>query len=200
MTNTRPVVILRSCYGLCIQIDKHKPEDEIVTNIRPVVILRSCYGLCIQIDKQKPGDEIVTNTRPVVILRSCYGLCIQIDKQKPEDEIVTNTRPVVILRSCYGLCIQIDKQKPEDEIVTNTRPVAILRFVLFIAWLLNVPASVSQGRICSDKLTCCRTEIEVADPTFYLTQSQYTDTGPTSPRTDPISPGAWQGSHWSANL
>ena len=61
-------------------------------------------------------------------------------------------------------------------------------------------ASVSQGRICSDNLTCCHTEIEVADPTFYLTQSQYTDTGPTSPSADPITPGAWQGSHWSANF
>ena len=61
-------------------------------------------------------------------------------------------------------------------------------------------ASVSQGRICTDNFTCCHTEIEVADPTFYLTQSQYTDTGPTSPSTDPITPGAWQGSHWSANF
>ena len=32
-------------------------------------------------------------------------------------------------------------------------------------------ASVSQGRICTDNFTCCHTEIEVADPTFYLTQS-----------------------------
>ena len=61
-------------------------------------------------------------------------------------------------------------------------------------------ASVSQGRICSDNFTCCHTEIEVADPTFYLTQSQYTDTGPTSASADPITPGAWQGSHWSANF
>ena len=61
-------------------------------------------------------------------------------------------------------------------------------------------ASVSQGRICSDNFTCCHTEIEVADPTFYLTQSQYTDTGPTSPSADPITPGAWQGSHRSANF
>ena len=61
-------------------------------------------------------------------------------------------------------------------------------------------ASVSQGRICSDNCTCCHTEIEVADQTFYLTQSQYTDTGPTSPSADPITPGAWQGSHWSANF
>ena len=51
-------------------------------------------------------------------------------------------------------------------------------------------ASVSQGRICSDNCTCCHTEIEVADQTFHLTQSQHTDTGPTSPSTDPITPGA----------
>ena len=61
-------------------------------------------------------------------------------------------------------------------------------------------ASVSQGRISSENFTCCHTEIKVADPTFYLTQSQYTDTGPTSPSADPITPGAWQGSHWSANF
>ena len=60
--------------------------------------------------------------------------------------------------------------------------------------------SVSQGRICSDKFTCCHTEIEVADQTFHLTQSQYTDTGPTSPSADPLTPGAWQGSHLSANF
>ena len=61
-------------------------------------------------------------------------------------------------------------------------------------------ASVSQRRICSDKFTCCHTEIEVADQTFYLTQSQYADTGPTSPSADPITPGAWQGDQWSANV
>ena len=38
-------------------------------------------------------------------------------------------------------------------------------------------ASVSQGRICSVNSRCCHTEIEVADQTFYLTQSQSTDTG-----------------------
>ena len=61
-------------------------------------------------------------------------------------------------------------------------------------------ASVSQGRICTDNFTCCHTEIEAADQTVHLTQSQYTDTGPTSPSADPITPGAWQGSHWSANV
>ena len=43
-------------------------------------------------------------------------------------------------------------------------------------------ASVSQGRIC-------HTDTQVADPTFYLILSQYTDTGPTSPSADPITPG-----------
>ena len=74
-----------------------------------------------------------------------------------------------------------------------------------VGWLVGCltsqqQASVSQGRICTDNFTCCHTEIEVADPTFYLTQSQYSDTGPTSPSADPITPGAWQGSHWSANF
>ena len=56
-------------------------------------------------------------------------------------------------------------------------------------------ASVSQ--VWMHNSMCCHTEIEVADPTFYLTQSQYTDTGPISPSAGPISimPGAWQGSH-----
>ena len=59
-------------------------------------------------------------------------------------------------------------------------------------------ASVSQGGICSDNFTCCHVEKEVAEQTFYLTQSQYADTWPTS--ADPITPGIWQDSHWSANF
>ena len=72
---------------------------------------------------------------------------------------------------------------------------------LFVGCLTSQQhASLSQGWICSDNFTCGHTEIEVVDQTFYLTQSQYTDTGPTSPSTEPIMPGAWQGSHWSANF
>ena len=72
---------------------------------------------------------------------------------------------------------------------------------LFVGCLTSQQqASVSQGRICSDNFACCHIEIEVAYPTFYLTKSQYTDTGPTSPSADPVTPGAWQGSHWSASF
>ena len=66
----------------------------------------------------------------------------------------------------------------------------ICKKCLFVGCLTSKQyASVSQGRICSDNFTCCHTEIEVADQTFHLTQSQYTDTGPTGPSTDPITPG-----------
>ena len=42
-----------------------------------------------------------------------------------------------------------------------------------VGWLLNVPATCEciSGRICTDNFTCCHTEIEVADSTFYFTQS-----------------------------
>ena len=74
-----------------------------------------------------------------------------------------------------------------------------------VCWLVGClrsqqHASVSQGRICSDNFTRCHTEIEVAGQTFHLTQSQYTDTRPTSPSTDPVTPGTGQGSRWSVNF
>ena len=93
---------------------------------------------------------------------------------------------------------------PPQTILTCCHP-ALTRNETRVCWLVacltsQQQASVSQGRICSDNSPFCHTEIEVADPTFYLTQSQYTDIGPTSPSTDPITLGAWQGSHWSANF
>ena len=45
-------------------------------------------------------------------------------------------------------------------------------------------SSVSQRRFCSGKLTCCNSELQIK-PSIYLAQSQYTDTGPTSPRHGP---------------
>ena len=86
--------------------------------------------------------------------------------------------------------------------IPRLRELAELACLLVGCLTSQQQASVSQGRICSHNFTCCHTEIAVADQTFYiyLTQSQYTDTGPTSPSADPITPGAWQGSHWSANF
>ena len=69
----------------------------------------------------------------------------------------------------------------------------IFAVCLFVGCLMSQQhASISQGRICSDNCTCCHTEIEVADQTFYLTQSQYTETRSASPNPDPIKSGAWQ--------
>ena len=64
--------------------------------------------------------------------------------------------------------------------------------VVDAGWLRSVQAtcySVSQGRICSDNSTCYHTKIEVADQTYNLTQSRYTDTGPASPGADPKTAG-----------
>ena len=72
--------------------------------------------------------------------------------------------------------------------------------LLLLVGCLTSQQHAFQRRICSDNFTRCHTELEVVDQTFHLTQSQYTDTGPTSPSIDPITAGAWQGSHWSANF
>ena len=73
--------------------------------------------------------------------------------------------------------------------------------LLFVGCLASQQRDcLSQGRICSDIFTVRHTEIEVADQTFYLTQSQHTNTGPTSPSADPLASGAWQGTHLSDNF
>ena len=90
-----------------------------------------------------------------------------------------------------------EKQRERERETETKREIVCLLVGCLIS---QQQASVSQGRICPDNFTCCHTEIEVADQTFYLTQSQYTDTGPTSHSASPITPGAWQGSHWSANF
>ena len=44
----------------------------------------------------------------------------------------------------------------------------------------------SEGRVSSDDCTCRHREMGVSYPTPYLTRSQHTVTGPTSPRTDAV--------------
>ena len=97
-------------------------------------------------------------------------------------------------------CTWIAKGKECRRTMRGGQRAAAEGLLLFVGSLTSKHASVSQGLICSDKLTPWHTEIEVADQAFYFTQSQYSDTGPTSPSADPISPGAWQGSHWSDNF
>ena len=57
---------------------------------------------------------------------------------------------------------------------------------------------ISRTDLPQAECTFCHTGVEVANQTFFLIQSQYTDTGPTSPSADPVTPGAWQGNHRSA--
>ena len=73
--------------------------------------------------------------------------------------------------------------------------------LLFVGCLTSQKhASVSQDRPAQTVLRAATLRWKLQAKTFHLTQSQYTDTGPTSPSADPITPGAWQGSHWDANF
>ena len=67
---------------------------------------------------------------------------------------------------------------------------------------VNIPATCqctyNQRRICSDSCTCCHTEIEVADPTSNLTQSQHSNMGPTGPSVESMMSGIWHG--WPGKL
>ena len=66
-----------------------------------------------------------------------------------------------------------------------------------VCWLLACLTSqqhVPQARICSDNCTCSDTEIEVADHTFYLTQSQLLTEG----RPVPVLTLQWQAPAWAA--
>ena len=61
-------------------------------------------------------------------------------------------------------------------------------------------AHVSQGQISSNNCTCCHIETDIADQTCHPSQLRYTNTEPASPSADPITPGSWQGSHWSTTF
>ena len=64
--------------------------------------------------------------------------------------------------------------------------------VVVLCWLLYVSQTCySISGSDQHNSMCCHTEIEVADQTFYLTQSHYTR--PTSMKADPITQDAWHG-------
>ena len=50
------------------------------------------------------------------------------------------------------------------------------------------------------RVAILRWKLQIKLPPPPPPQLQYADTGPTSPSADPIMPGTWQGSHWSANF
>ena len=71
---------------------------------------------------------------------------------------------------------------------------------LFVGCLTSQQhASVSQGRVCKDNFYVLP-HWDRSYRSSFPSHPQYTDTGPTSHSTDPITPGVWQGGHWSANF
>ena len=83
----------------------------------------------------------------------------------------------------------------------SARPVrvTVVGWLLFVGCLVSqLHAGVSQGRMCTGNCTCCHTETEVVDQTFYLIHYQYTHIRSTSPNAS--APGARQDSHLIANF
>ena len=105
---------------------------------------------------------------------------------------LANIRP-----TSYRQLTTLDHLKPT---ALGQRQMSAVLQSLFVCCLTSQQQAIVYLRDGSAQTMCCHTEVEAADQTFYLTQSQYTDTGPTSPHADLIMPGVWQGSHWSANV
>ena len=90
----------------------------------------------------------------------------------PPPALLTSTLPSRLLsESCWPAALSQHSALYEDY-EGKGRAASAVFVCLFVGCLTSQQhASVSQGRICSDNCTCCHTEIEVEDPTFYLTQS-----------------------------
>ena len=87
----------------------------------------------------------------------------------------------VCVRLCVCVCLCVCVDQP-------------VRLYWLNGCLTSQPhACVSRGWICLYNSACRNIETEVSDPTCYPTQSQCTDTGPASPSSAPVMPGAWQG-------
>ena len=103
----------------------------------------------------------------------------------------------------HGLCAALATASSSSSRRFHPRALITVQSLLFVGCLLNIPATqyVSQGHISSDNSTCCHTQnLQKKTTTFYLTQPQYTDIGPTSPSVDPIMPNAWHGKNLSTNF
>ena len=96
------------------------------------------------------------------------------------------------------MTIKLKYDTPATHGLVNTVVAATATWFCFCWLLAQRPRNILV--YLRDRSANAATEIEVSDQIFYLTQSQNIDTGPTCSSADPITSGAWQGSHWSANV
>ena len=174
------------CFSQCVSLSQH---CSLSINVSHSALF--CFNQCISLSQHCSLSISVSHS-----VLFCISQCISLSQCCSVSINVSHSVSIVLFLSVYLtqsalFCFY--------ECISLTQHCSVR-----VCWLVGCltsqqHASVYQGRICSDNFTCCHTEIEVADPTYRLTQSQFTDTGLISFSTDPIMPGAWQGSHWSAN-
>ena len=104
---------------------------------------------------------------------------------------------IPVIPDCQGSIPVIqDCQRSTQQTVTVSKE--LLTLCLLVGCLLALrPSSMLvyfREEPSQTRYACHHTEIEKIT-TFYLTESQYTNTPPTSHSADTIGSGAWQGSH-----
>ena len=121
--------------------------------------------------------------RPCEVVQTIYDPCVNGVK------VVCGARSVSLafVLLSVGLCWEV--VYPHLSVRTRVSyrlECEILARVVAVCRLLNVSGTYLRRQLYHN-------EIKVADQIFYLTQSQHTDTGPTSPSADPMTPGSWHG-------
>ena len=148
-----------------------------------------------------PGKILKVETKICAI----WGILEANLKKSSTLKFMTNISFVSSIRNHRSIIL---KKKYACWLFSNGKYI-FLWFLIFISARILVSTMNSRlwtcpeylmGLICFDNSTCCHTEMEAIDQACYLTQSQYADTGPTSPSADPAMPGPWKGNHWSTNF
>ena len=130
-----------------------------------------------------------------ILLRGLNPRCCNKQNSEPNTPPPSYSSPVTSFEGCQGDTLDVSGVRllgrVQEKLGFEPDPTSkVTMLLLNVSLTLKQHASVSQRRISYDNSICCYTEIQAADQTCYLNQSQYTDTQLTSPTSDPITPRA----------
>ena len=130
-----------------------------------------------------------------ILIKHILGKYVS-DKKKKRIEI----KMMMMMKRRRWRRMRLEKEKKMKE-RTMMMVMIMKKKKLFVGcYMSQQHAGVAQGRIYSDNCTCCHTKTKVADSTFYLDQSRYTDTGLTSLSADPITSSNQEDSKWNTDF
>ena len=147
----------------------------------------------------EPKHYQLSYSGPQLLFKSGYKLNVPLDTSVSVEIVVTRKSNTIRNFPCTVLQCPVVLTSLKASLIStavSALKASASRACLFVGCLTSQQhaSRISRTDLLMIFFTCCHTETEAADQTFHLNQSQYTDTGPTSPSADPITPGAWQGS------